>query len=209
MGVPKSQVTKNRQAIVDTAARVFRERGVDGVGVADLMKEAGFTHGGFYNHFASKDALAAEACACAFEHGAATLRAAIDADADGGTGGLRALMEDYLTPEHCSQPGTACPTASLAVDAARQGHEMQIAYARGVEEFIDAIAMHLSTIAAAAHNGLDARENAIARLAGLVGTLVLARGVGPANPALSSEILAAGRKHLAEKWLVGKAHPDN
>ena len=78
MGVPKDQVTRNRQAIIEAACRAFRERGVDGVGVADLMKEAGFTHGGFYNHFASKDALAAECCSSVFARSSEQMRTLLD-----------------------------------------------------------------------------------------------------------------------------------
>ena len=191
MGVPKAQATRNRQAIIDTASRVFRERGVDGVGVADLMKEAGFTHGGFYNHFASKDALAAEACAAAFARGAEILKGAIAADAGGSPGAYQALLDAYLSPQHCNEPGSGCPTATLAVDAARQGREMQAAYAEGIELFIQTTASRFPGDAA------TARDHAIGMLASLVGSLVLARGVGAANPDLSHEILAAGRKHLA------------
>ena len=195
MGVPKEQATRNRQAIIDTASRIFRERGVDGVGVSDLMRAAGFTHGGFYNHFASKDALAAEACASAFACGAAHLEQKLQANADDRGTALGAFLDDYLSPEQFNAPGAGCPTATLAVDAARQGAEMQAAYAEGMDAFIRAVTAYLP------HDEVcgaqPERQAAIVLLANLVGTMVIARGVGAANPALSSEVLAAGRHQLA------------
>lgn len=193
MGVPKDQVVRNRQHIVETASRVFRERGVDGVGVADLMKEAGFTHGGFYNHFASKDALAAEACASVFCDAARSLEGALQAETDGASGAVQAMLDAYLLPAHRDQPGQACPFPTLATDAARQGEGMQAAYASGVAHYVEAIAAYF-----AREQGAEpmARTRAIGLLITLVGGLVLARGVGAADPTLSDEILAVGRSRL-------------
>jgi TetR/AcrR family transcriptional repressor of nem operon len=190
MGVPREQAARNRQAILDTAIRVFRERGVDGVGVADLMKEAGFTHGGFYNHFKSKEALAAEACASAFAERAAKLKATVEADPARGAAALREFITAYLA-------SSGCPSATLAMDAARQGREMQAAYAQGVETFLQAITAHYAAADRQA-SGRDNRGQAIEMLATLVGTITLARGVGAAEPALAAEILAAGRKHVPD-----------
>ncbi len=195
MGVPKEQATRNRQAIIDTASRVFRERGVDGVGVADLMKAAGFTHGGFYNHFESKSALAAEACASAFACGAVQLEQSLQDDRGDRTAALQAFLRNYLSPEQFDSPGAGCPTATLAVDAARQGHEMQEAYAHGIERFVETMTACLP------HDGPDTtcseRETAIVLLANMVGTMAVARGIGAADPALATEVLEAGRRHLA------------
>jgi len=198
MGVPKEQALRNRQAIIDTASRVFRERGVDGVGVADLMKEAGFTHGGFYNHFKSKDALAAEACASAFSQGAAMLKTAIEADPASSTDALRRFVDSYLDPSHCGATKTGCPSATLAVDAARQGHQMQAAYAQGVENFLQAMAAHFAAVAGDSGDLRESRGQAINMLATLVGTVTLARGVGLGDPRLAEEIMASGRKHFPE-----------
>ncbi len=198
MGVPREQALRNRQAIIDTAARVFRERGVDGVGVADLMKEAGFTHGGFYNHFESKDALATEACAAVFASSVAGLERVIEADARDGTGSFRAVLEAYLSLGHCDRPGNACPVSALAADVARQGGAMQAAYAEGIEQFLQAIACHFARVARDCLPPDEARRRAISLLGHLVGTLVLARGVGAADPRLAEEILAEGRRHLPD-----------
>ena len=193
MGVPKDQALRNRQVILDTASRLFRERGVDGVGVADLMKAAGFTHGGFYNHFNSKDALAAEACAAAFADGAGTLAASLAGPPDESAAALRNFVDTYLSSEHCDAAATACPSATLAADAARQGHDMQVAYADGIKVFLHSLTAYFT---AAGHPSEQARADAIALLASLVGSLVVARGVALAEPALATEILAATRAHL-------------
>ena len=198
MGVPREQAARNRQTIIDTASRVFRERGVDGVGVADLMREAGFTHGGFYNHFRSKDSLAGEACAAVFAASVAGLRQVIEADAGGGSGSFRAVLEAYLSPGHCDRPGNACPVPTLAADVARQGGPMQAAYAEGIEQFLQAIACHFARDAQGSLPPDEARQRAIGLLGHLVGTLVLARGVGAADPRLAEEILAEGRRHLPD-----------
>jgi TetR/AcrR family transcriptional repressor of nem operon len=190
MGVPKEVASRNRQAIIETAARVFRERGVDGVGVADLMKEAGFTHGGFYNHFESKDALAAEACASAFANGAAHMKDLV-ADSGGDRDvALRALVDGYLSGEQCALPGNACPTGTMAVDAARHGKQMQAAYAAGILEMVEVLTTRVFT------GDPDARGEAITMLASLVGHIVIARGVSAVDPDLAREVLAAGRAHL-------------
>ncbi len=196
MGVPKHQATRNRQAIIEAASRAFRERGVDGVGVADVMKEAGFTHGGFYNHFASKDALAAECCAAVFARSAAQMKALLAAEDDGGPGAFRAMLEAYLSTEHRDAPAVACPTATLAVDAARQGELMQTAYAEGIETLLYIIQTYIASRPGRGGTEAQAREDAIAMLSSLVGAIVVARGVGAANPALSEEILGVGRRRL-------------
>ncbi len=201
MGVPKKQALHNRQHIIDTASRVFRERGVDGVGVADLMKEAGFTHGGFYNHFKSKDALAAEACVAVLSHAVEELAGVIEADAVGRQGSFRASLEAYLSPKHRDNPGQGCPIPALAADASRQGEPMQAAYAHGIETFVQTMSAYFAQDGGAQDGGSSgqsgtARAAAIGLLTHLVGALVLARGVGAADPELSEEILAVGRSRL-------------
>lgn len=195
MGVSKAQAAENRQVILDTASRVFRERGVDGVGVSDLMKGAGFTHGGFYNHFQSKEALAAEACESMFERAVEEVRAAVGT---GKKGPFHAWLHDFLSERHRDDPGHACPTATLATDAARQGDGIQAAFSRGVEDFLQAFATHFEQHADAGADPVHARKLAIALLSDLVGTVALARGTARANPRLSLEILEAGRARLPD-----------
>ena len=111
MKVSKAQAAENRQGILDAAARLYRERGLTGVGVADITRDAGLTHGGLYRHFASKDVLVQEACTKAFDWSIPVL----DGERPHATVGDR--IQRYLSPEHRDAPGSGCPVAALAVDA--------------------------------------------------------------------------------------------
>lgn len=101
MKVSKAQAAENRQGILDAAARLYRERGLSGVGVADITRDAGLTHGGLYRHFASKDALVREACAQAFDWSIAPLEGAQDAT------DLASRVKSYLSSTHRDHPGKA------------------------------------------------------------------------------------------------------
>lgn len=197
MKLSKTQAARNRQKIVDVAAQLFRERGVDGVGVADLMKAAGFTHGGFYNHFPSKEALAAEACGSAFEASISGLKAAL-ADRNGDGAALFRYLEGYLSPGHRDDLKDGCPTAGFVTDAARQGDPVRTAFAEGIETVLAIFAAQLE----GAKGGLEegdpsaARQRAVVLLSEMVGALVLSRAVGNANPLLSEEILNTSRRDL-------------
>jgi TetR/AcrR family transcriptional repressor of nem operon len=181
MKVSREQAAENRQRIVEVAARLFRERGFDGVGVADLMKTAGLTHGGFYGHFRSKEALMAEACEQAISttgrHWKATL-AASESPA------LEALAEGYLSTNHRDNPGNGCVIAALANDAARQAPPVRQVYTRSVKRFIDTLSQALPGRAEA-----DRRQQAVAACASMVGALILARAID--DDALSQEFLDA------------------
>ncbi|WP_394824603.1 TetR/AcrR family transcriptional regulator [Pendulispora albinea] len=197
MRLSKEQAARNRQGIIDAAARLFRERGIDGVGVADLMKAAGFTHGGFYNHFPSKEALAAEACASAFENTLAELNTALAAGAGKSGSAFSQYLAHYLSPGHRDDPNGGCPMASFAVDAWRQGDEVQSAYAEGIESVLSAFATQLAKGARGKKTGASAaRVQAIRLLSEVVGALLLARAVAGANAGLSDEILEASRQKL-------------
>src|SRR3982751_864383 len=120
MKVSREQAARNRERIVEAAAQRFRERGFEGIGVADLMKAAGLTHGGFYGHFSSKDDLIAQALAHTF--------------AAGSSGGedLRAYVDAYLSRRHRDDAGGGCPTASLAAAARHQTPAARSAMAEGL-----------------------------------------------------------------------------
>jgi len=113
MKVSREQAALNRERIVDVAARLFREKGYDGIGVADLMKNAGLTHGGFYGHFASKEDLMVEACQHALEKSLDGWRAKI---ASHPQRALPAIVDSYLSTRHRDQPGGGCPAAAMGVD---------------------------------------------------------------------------------------------
>jgi len=182
MKITKEQAAANRRRIVDASARAFQARGVDAVGVNDVMKSAGFTHGGFYNHFESKDALVAEAFAAAFAPAVASVEgAASSADR------FARALDGYLTVAHRDDPANGCPTAALVGDAGRQGPAARGAYAAGIGRFLAAFESRMPG------GGEAARRAAIETLAGMVGAMVMARGIGDADEALSMEILETAR----------------
>ncbi|SFD35716.1 TetR/AcrR family transcriptional regulator, transcriptional repressor for nem operon [Bosea sp. CRIB-10] len=186
MRVSREQMAENRERILDTAATLFRERGFDGVGVADVMKAVGLTHGGFYGHFSSKDDLAAQALGRAFVD---SNRWAAEAKATEPQVPLRGIVNQYLSPAHRDDAGHGCPVAALGSEVARQGGASRLAATEGVRAAIKG----LSAVAPGA-TADERRASAIASYATLVGALVLARMVDDA--ALSDEILAAGRAAL-------------
>jgi TetR/AcrR family transcriptional repressor of nem operon len=190
--VSRERAEHNRRAITEASARLFRERGINGVSVADLMAAAGLTHGGFYGHFESKDALAAEACDEAFEQSVERWKKLIAGAADG-PAARSALVDGYLTPQARAQRGTGCPTAGLAGDIAREADDAPIraVYLAGVESL-------LAILESVQQEGDTAagRRAALADFATLVGTLTLARAT--AGSPLSDEFLEAGRARLNE-----------
>jgi len=183
------QAKQNRQLILETASRMFKLHGMENVSVADIMKQSGFTHGGFYNHFNSKEELAAEAVACAFEKSAHGLSEKF-ASARSPQKGFEKVIAEYLSPAYRDSSTGGCPASALPADAARNGKEVQTAFAEGVESYFQIFAAGMDG------SKQEAREKAIALLSGLVGALMLSRGVKKSNPKLSDELLSSARKHL-------------
>jgi len=188
MRVSKEQAAENRRRIVEVAGTLFRARGVNGIGVADLMKEAGLTHGGFYGHFASKDDLAAEACASVMAKTAQRWGTFAD-----GTGTpddrLAAIAGFYLSAAHRDAPASGCPIATLGIDAARQDGPVRRAFTEGLRPFLEVLGRLVPGRSKAAQ-----REKALATLSAMVGAVILARAVD--DPALSDDILAAVKARI-------------
>lgn len=189
MKVSKEQMAENRERILDAAAQLFREKGFDGIGVADLMKSAGLTHGGFYGHFASKDELMAQASARALQRLQAAWSALAHEAAAHGQEPLAAIEAAYLSPRHRDAPGQGCLLAALGSDTARQGPAVRRAVTEGVRAQVDGLARLVPGRTKAAK-----RQRALADYASLVGAMVLARAVD--DPALSDEILRAAAAAL-------------
>jgi TetR/AcrR family transcriptional regulator, transcriptional repressor for nem operon len=170
--VSQEQARINRQRVVEVAAALFRERGLHGIGVADIMGAAGLTHGGFYGQFANKDALAVEA----FDSALAEERR--------GTGD--ALIANYLSLGHIHAPGKGCPLAALANDVAREapGSPMRSHFTKGVEALASVLAKLTPRLARERR-----RQQSLAALSTLVGAVVLARAVD--DEALAKELLDA------------------
>jgi TetR/AcrR family transcriptional regulator, transcriptional repressor for nem operon len=181
MKVTREQAAQNRQRILDVAAQLFREHGFEGIGVADLMKEAGLTHGGFYGHFSSKDDLIAQASAReltrSLEHWSNFAGRASDDP-------LSAVAGTYLTRSHRDNPGTGCVLAALGPDVSRQGPAVRRAVTDYVRSVVDLLAKLVPGKSKAAR-----RQKALSTYATLVGAMVLARAVD--DRTLSQEILDA------------------
>ena len=202
MKVSKAQSAENRQGILDAAARLYREHGLAGVGVADITRDAGLTHGGLYRHFENKDALVREACARAFDWSIAPLDG-MEGRMGTGSEGLAARVTSYLSTQHRDHPGEGCPAAALAVDAARAGSDLSEVFAQGIERNIERFARVIEGLEPGEQPSAEGRTRAMQMLATMVGGLVLARATAAGRPALSDEILATLRKHL----VAGSEHP--
>ena len=184
----RKQVTHDR--ILDTAAVALRGAGFGGVGVADVMRQAGLTHGGFYAHFPSRDALLAEALERAGEDSGMRVRQAIEKGRARGLSAFRSLVESYLSERHLNAPEAGCPVAALATEMPRQAECVRDAGANGVR-----------ALTASVQAVLPAKEppdSAAVVTAQLVGALQLARALGD-NPQGRRQ-LAASRRFLLEQF---------
>ena len=188
--VSKAQTRANHQAIETAASRLFRHRGLSGVSVAELMAEAGLTHGGFYAHYASKDAVAAAACAAAFAHADAKWQRRVDAARDK-TAARHAIAEGYLRTTYRDPAAAACPTATLVTDVAREpaSHPIHAAYLAGVRRQVDV----LTALGTSGDPARD-RDDACVQLATMMGALLLARATR--GDAISDAFLDAARRRL-------------
>jgi TetR/AcrR family transcriptional repressor of nem operon len=186
MRVSREQAAANRERIIEAAGELFRSKGFSGIGVADIMKQAELTHGGFYGHFASKDDLIAQASRRSMQRSAQNWRKVL---AESGDQAFAALLTRYLSPRHRDDPGHGCAFAALSGEAARCSKPVREAFAEGLEPLIDILSGLVGGRTKAAR-----RRKAIAALSELIGALMLSRAVG--NAGLSDEILDAGRRGL-------------
>ena len=186
---PNTRKQETHERIVDVAARAIRRHGYAGVGVADVMKEAGLTHGGFYAHFDSRDALLVEALDRAGRESGDSVTRAVERRAAKGVSPFRAFVETYLAEEHLVSVETGCPVAALASDMPRQSGALQQASCAGVRRLVARVQSTLPH-ASRATAGMVAGT--------LVGTLQLARAMG-AN-AEARALLSAARKALLQQY---------
>jgi len=173
---------ESHERIVRAAARAIRRSGYDGTGVADIMKEAGLTHGAFYAHFASREAMLAEAADRAGAEANAFAASVIAAAPPEQS--LRALMQVYLADEHLAAIETGCPVSALGSEMPRQAPEVRRAATRRIKEMIDIVARQSPDWGQPA-----AHERALVTVAAMVGTLTMARAVD--DPALSESLRRA------------------
>jgi TetR/AcrR family transcriptional regulator, transcriptional repressor for nem operon len=172
MKVSREQMGENRRRILDAAGRLFRDRGFEAVTVAEVMREAGLTHGGFYGHFRSKDDLIAAALA------------ELVVASEPGPLALPAFAARYLSPAHRDDPASGCPVAALASDTIRQAPEARAAMTEGLRR-------QIARLTDGAAEPESARQAAIGSWAAMVGAMILARMSD--DPALSDEVLAQTR----------------
>jgi TetR/AcrR family transcriptional repressor of nem operon len=181
MRVSRQQAAKNREHVVDTAAKLFREHGYSGIGVADLMNAAGLTHGGFYGNFESKEDLMAQACARAFE-GSVDIWDKLTAQDPAAA--LETIIAAYLSPRHLYAPGYGCAVAALGADVARLSPPVRDALTEGVRKLLDKLVVLMPP-----GSPDEQRKAAMAAYSSMVGAVVLARAVNDA--ALADELLCA------------------
>jgi AcrR family transcriptional regulator len=175
------------ERIVSVAARAIRRSGYDGTGVADIMKEAGLTHGAFYSHFASREAMLAEAAGKACAESAAGA-AEVGAGAPPGMA-LKAMLAAYLSREHVEQLEAGCPLAALGSETSRQSPEVRRVATRHIKATIDLLARQSPE-----WGRHGAHERALVTLSIMVGAVMLARAVDERG--LSDRLRAAALKHL-------------
>ncbi len=172
MRFEKGHKAETRQKIIAVASEKFRREGVEAVGIAGLMAEAGLTHGGFYAHFDSKEDLVREAMEAAFDSSRLKYH-----------DGLETLIRSYLRPAHRDNPGRGCALATLAPEIARHKQSTRLVFSRRQEIFLDRIQSQLP-------QANQNRETAIAILGLMIGTLQMSRTV--TNNDLSEKILESG-----------------
>lgn len=181
MRYEKGHKNATRTRIVDAASKRFRKDGVEAVGVARLMADAGLTHGGFYAHFGSKEDLLREAVADALANTRARLERAAGAEG----GGIEALVRTYLAPQHRDRPDRGCAAASLASEIARHTHPTRVAFTVEIDALVNFIAEQLPEGEPHAR-----RKTAIGIFSAMMGALQLARAVS--DKSLSDQILESG-----------------
>lgn len=185
--MPQSRKEASHERILQAAARAIRRSGYAGTGVADIMKEAGLTHGGFYAHFESREAMLAEAADRAGAQSVASLERLVAQVPP--KEAFRALVTAYLSKGHVESAEVGCPVAALGSEMPRQAPEVRRAATRRIKEMIDLVGRH-----SPGWGEPGAHERALIATATMVGALVLARAVD--DPKLSASILEAARGEL-------------
>lgn len=195
MRYSKEHKQETHERIVKRAAVRLREKGAHGIGVADLMKEAGLTHGGFYAHFDSREALVIEAMSYIMDRGTERWRRLGEQTSPEKR--LATIVDTYLSTAHRDDPGHGCAVPTLGAEIARESPKTRKAFAIKLEQMIDMLASLIPDASSKA-----ARKQAIAMLGTMMGTVVMARIAG--NSEFSDEILAAGREAILNRAVPAK-----
>ncbi|BCX68580.1 TetR/AcrR family transcriptional regulator [Pseudomonas izuensis] len=201
--VSRKQADLNREIIVDAATRLFRERGLHGISVVDVMAAAGLTHGGFYGHFESKEALAREASERAFKEVGTRWRERV-ATTDDKAAARRALIEPYLSVNSRDNPGESCPVVAFAGDMCHEsaGSGLREPFMAGLNRLLDSFAKLMDS-----QDSAENRQQALVQYSLMVGALTLARATR--GEALSDEILEAARSFLTTEKPGSPPQPED
>jgi TetR/AcrR family transcriptional regulator, transcriptional repressor for nem operon len=193
MRVSKAKAAQNRERILTSAARLFRQHGIAATGVDSITDDAGLTHGGLYSQFGSKEAIAAEAIRFALARGKRVWQRALERHP--GKRALPAIVDGYLSRAHRDAPGTGCVVAALGTDIARQPRRVREAFTRVIKDDLE----FLSRLMPA--DGKERRyEDAIVAFASMAGALILARAVS--DEALSDLILKSTARRVTRRGKV-------
>ena len=195
MRVSRTKAAENREAVINTASRLFRERGFDGIGLKDLMEGAGLTQGAFYKQFASKEDLATQASRRALESAYGRWTAAAEANPQDPLG---AVVAFYLSMEHCAERMDGCPVAALGSDAARQSSDVKASFEAGIREYLELLGHWVGDT-----DGEKPDGRAMAILSTMVGAVVLSRVVN--DERLSKQFLQAAAKSVQTGSPAGNA----
>ncbi|RDK08576.1 TetR/AcrR family transcriptional regulator [Cupriavidus lacunae] len=190
MYVKREQSDENRAALLATASRLFRERGIDGVGVAEIAREAGLTHGALYAHFRSKDDLATEA----FTQALAMSREAFRGEGTRRKRSVSGYLDYLLSPLNRDEPGMSCPMTASASEIGRHGKDISARFAKGFQEKASAFEAVMDEAIPEA----ERRRLGLAIVAAEIGAMAAARAVAKSDPSLSDEILKAVRAMLVK-----------
>jgi TetR/AcrR family transcriptional repressor of nem operon len=193
MGISKAKAAVNRKAIIDAAGKLFRQKGVNAVGLEELMRAAGFSQGGFYNHFKSKNDLVAAVMEQAMQDGACDFIAAMDSARARDLNVLDHQVDWYLSEEHRAGIETGCPLTGFVGDISHMDAATQATYEQGLSANLERFAQ---LVAKPGMSNAEIREKALALFSEMVGALILSRAVSQTNPNLATEILLASRKRL-------------
>jgi TetR/AcrR family transcriptional regulator, transcriptional repressor for nem operon len=198
MRITKEQAAENRSALLQAAGRLFRKHGIDGVGVAEISKEAGLTHGALYAHFASKEALAAEALSEGLKAGYAAMLNNIG----GAEPTLADLLDFYLSARQRDNVAMGCAMSASLSEIGRQDQQISERFAEGFELMVETAENILGELGSKD----DRRQRALTIVGAMIGSLALARATAKSRPMLSDEILIAVRRVLGELG-AGTARP--
>jgi TetR/AcrR family transcriptional repressor of nem operon len=202
--VSKEATALNRDSLLRAASRLFRQKGIDGAGVAEIAKAAGLTHGALYKHFPSKDALAGEA----FYHAIATKNAARGASDDERTRSFDERLDAMFSTKHRDNLADGCPMTASASEIARQGTAVAASFTRAFNEAVTTLEGSIKGRMSASKR----RELAVSALAAQIGAIAVARAVARVDPSLSEEVLRSVRQTVRssraiKRTKIRKSHP--